>query len=80
MRSDQELVRTAQSWSIRDQDLIGQVTCREPYEWRDPTMEEWEFAPGAAGSNGSKPFHVRLCCQAWSMHTFRHILTACWEP
>ena len=59
--SDQELVRTAQSWSIRDQDLIGQVSCTQPYEWRDPTAAEWEFAPGAAGSNGSKPFHVRWC-------------------
>lgn len=61
--SDQELVQTAQGWSITEQDLIGQVTCAEPYEWRDPTAAEWEFYPGAGGSNGIKPFHVR--CGPW---------------
>jgi hypothetical protein len=32
------------SWTIVGKDLIKEVTCAEPYEWKDPTGEEWEFA------------------------------------
>ena len=36
-----------------------QVTCSEPYEWKDPTEGEWEFSPAVQSMNGDKPFHVR---------------------
>ena len=58
MCSDEELAQRARQWSIRDQDLIGDVSCTEPYEWQDPTEQEWEFSPDVMGSNGTKPYHV----------------------
>ena len=60
LRSDEELAQRARQWSIRDQDLIGEVSCTEPYEWHDPTGAEWEFSADLGGSNGTRPFHVRL--------------------
>ncbi len=48
----------AQSWSIVGKDLISEVTCSEPYEWKDPTGEEWEFNPKAMARAGKEPFHV----------------------
>jgi carbamoyl-phosphate synthase small subunit len=38
--------------------LHVQVTCSEPYEWKDPTEGEWEFSPAVHSLNGDKPFHV----------------------
>jgi carbamoyl-phosphate synthase small subunit len=55
---DAELVALTKSWSIVGKDLIKEVTCSEPYEWHDPTAEEWEFAAGAGGNGGEAPFHV----------------------
>ena len=40
------------------QDLISEVTCKEPYEWKDPTEEEWEFSPVVMSGNGAEPFKV----------------------
>ena len=56
--SDEDLAQRARQWSIQDQDLIGEVSCTEPYEWHDPTGTEWEFSHHLGGSNGTKPFHV----------------------
>jgi carbamoyl-phosphate synthase small subunit len=57
---DAELVAMTKSWSIVGKDLIKEVTCSEPYEWHDPTAQEWEFAPGVAreAAAGEPPFHV----------------------
>ena len=56
---DEELLRQTKEWSIVGKDLIREVTCAEPYEWKDPTGEEWEFSPEAqAALGGERPFHV----------------------
>jgi carbamoyl-phosphate synthase small subunit len=55
----EELVQQTKSWSILGKDLISEVTCREPYEWKDPTEDEWEFNPAAKNGKIEKPFHVR---------------------
>ena len=34
------------------------MTCKEPYEWKDPTEEEWEFSPVVMSGNGAEPFKV----------------------
>ena len=39
-------------------DLISEVTCSEPYEWKDPTGTEWEFNAKAQARAGKDPFHV----------------------
>lgn len=53
-----ELVEQARSWSILGKDLIREVSCTEPYEWADPTLEEWEFAPTVLDSDGAPRYHV----------------------
>ena len=35
-----------------------QVTCSEPYEWKDPTISEWEFSQKVRSLNGAEPLHV----------------------
>lgn len=42
-KSDEELVAMTKNWTIVGQDLLSVVSCKEPYEWKDPTEEEWEF-------------------------------------
>eukprot|EP00878_Enallax_costatus_P001809 GHUV01001967.1.p1 GENE.GHUV01001967.1~~GHUV01001967.1.p1 ORF type:complete len:464 (+),score=105.30 GHUV01001967.1:62-1453(+) len=42
-KSDEELVAMTKNWTIVGQDLLSVVSCKEPYEWKDPTDEEWEF-------------------------------------
>lgn len=42
--SDDELLEMAKSFDIEGKDLISTVTTAEPYEWKDSTDEEWEFA------------------------------------
>lgn len=37
---------------------LVQVTCSEPYEWTDPTIDEWEFSAAVKARAGSEPFHV----------------------
>ncbi|KAL4430872.1 hypothetical protein ABPG75_006128 [Micractinium tetrahymenae] len=56
--SDEELVARTKSWTIVGKDLIKEVTCTEPYEWADPTGEEWEFAEQAKSRNGAPPLRV----------------------
>jgi len=44
--SDAELVEKAKGYNIVGKDLISEVTCTEPYEWKD-TTGEWEFSAEA---------------------------------
>lgn len=56
-KSDEELVAMAKSWTIVGKDLLSVVSCKQPYEWRQGTNAEWEFAAKARHSDGH-PFHV----------------------
>ncbi|KAK9806878.1 hypothetical protein WJX72_005945 [[Myrmecia] bisecta] len=56
--SDEDLVQRTKNWTIVGKDLIAEVTCKEPYEWKDPTEDEWEFSKAAEARNGGEPFHV----------------------
>lgn len=59
--SDEELIERAQNWSIVGKDLISDISTTEPYEWKDPTVEEWEFSEVVKAQNGAtEPLHV--CC------------------
>lgn len=49
----------ANDWTILGKDLISEVTCKEPYEWKDLTDKEWEFSKAAQAQAAEKPFHVR---------------------
>ena len=49
-KTDEELVAMAKDWTIVGKDMISTVSCREPYEWTDPTGEEWEWAAAAKAS------------------------------
>ena len=62
----EELVQQTKSWSILGKDLISEVTCSEPYEWKDTTEHEWEFNPNVLARNGEQPFHVST---TFSKHT-----------
>lgn len=58
-KSDEELVAMTKNWTIVGQDLLSVVSCKEPYEWKDPTEEEWEFNEEAkAAAAASKQFKV----------------------
>jgi hypothetical protein len=46
------------NWTIVGQDLLSVVSCKEPYEWKDPTEEEWEFNEGAKTAAAGKKFKV----------------------
>jgi hypothetical protein len=35
------------------------VSCTEPYEWKDPTINEWEFSQQAIEAAQGKRFKVR---------------------
>ena len=59
--SDEELTKLANEWTILGKDLISEVTCKEPYEWKDLTDEEWEFSKAAQAQASEKPFHVKHC-------------------
>eukprot|EP01024_Parvocaulis_polyphysoides_P019880 TRINITY_DN19103_c1_g1_i1.p1 TRINITY_DN19103_c1_g1~~TRINITY_DN19103_c1_g1_i1.p1 ORF type:complete len:464 (+),score=47.87 TRINITY_DN19103_c1_g1_i1:97-1392(+) len=57
--SSKELIKQAQSWSIVGKDLLKEVSCTKPYEWKDPTLSEWEFSQTALnGNNQPNQFHV----------------------
>ena len=43
-KTDEELVELARGWNIVGQDLISGISIKEPYEWKDPTVEQWEFS------------------------------------
>jgi len=55
---DEQLVDMTKKWSIVGKDLIKEVTCTEPYVWKDSTGEEWEFSEGAKAANGGAPYSV----------------------
>lgn len=57
-KTDEELIDLAKSWSIVGKDLISDISINEPYEWKDPTVEEWEFSAAVKGRNGTEPLHV----------------------
>lgn len=54
--SDEKLIAMTKEWTIVGKDLIKEVTCKEPYEWKDPTGEEWEFAANV--KTGGQPYFV----------------------
>ena len=56
--SDADLIEQTKSWTIVGKDLIKEVTCTEPYEWKDTTGEEWEWVANATELSGGKPFNV----------------------
>ncbi len=43
-KSDEELLAMTRNWTIVGKDLLSVVSCTEPYEWKDPTLSEWEFS------------------------------------
>mmetsp|Transcript_28395 Transcript_28395/g.62406 ORF Transcript_28395/g.62406 Transcript_28395/m.62406 type:complete len:456 (+) Transcript_28395:140-1507(+) len=57
-KSDAELVQMAKSWTIVGKDLLSVVSCKEPYEWRQGTIAEWEFAPLVKSGGSGPQFHV----------------------
>lgn len=57
-KSDEELVKLANEWSIEGKDLISEVTCQEPYEWKELTAEEWEFSPAAIANARDSAYHI----------------------
>ena len=59
-KSDEELIKMAKGWNIVGQDLISGISITEPYEWKDPTVEEWEFSHAVKSRNGTEPLHVSL--------------------
>jgi hypothetical protein len=38
---------------------VPQVSCSEPYEWKDATADEWEFSQDATDAAAGKKFKVR---------------------
>ena len=56
-KTDAELVAMAKGWTIVGKDLLSVVSCKEPYEWRQGTNPEWEFAAKARGNTKSQ-YHV----------------------
>lgn len=64
-KSDAELVAQAKSWTIVGKDLLSVVSCTEPYEWRQSTLDEWEFAAKAKTSTGA-PLHVSVYEWQWA--------------
>jgi carbamoyl-phosphate synthase small subunit len=59
-KSDEELVSMTKNWTIVGKDLLSVVSCKEPYEWKDVTEEEWEFNEGAKTAAAGKKFKVRV--------------------
>lgn len=47
------------NWTIVGKDLLSVVSCTEPYEWKDPTISEWEFSEQAKQAAAGKRFKVR---------------------
>jgi carbamoyl-phosphate synthase small subunit len=44
-----------------DEDLVAEVTCREPYEWTDPVDEQWQLVPSPPAS-APRPHVVAYDC------------------
>ena len=73
--SNEELTKMANDWTILGKDLISEVTCKEPYEWKDLTDEEWEFSKAAQAQAAEKPFNVRVHA---SIYSKRMVLVVCY--
>lgn len=58
-KSDEELAAMTKNWTIVGKDLLSVVSCKEPYEWKDSTADEWEFNEGAKAAAAGKKFKVR---------------------
>jgi len=63
--TDAELAARAKGWTLAGKDLLSAVSCAEPYEWKDGTDAEWEFAPEALAAaakemnaGAGKPYSV----------------------
>jgi carbamoyl-phosphate synthase small subunit len=48
----------AKNWTIVGKDLLTVVSCKEPYEWKDPTISEWEFNQQALQAQQGQRFKV----------------------
>lgn len=57
--SDEDLLAMTKNWTIVGKDLIKEVTCSAPYEWKDPTDGEWEFSSAAKEGARATPYKVR---------------------
>jgi carbamoyl-phosphate synthase small subunit len=57
-KSDADLLAATKAWTIVGKDLISEVTCAEPYVWKDVTGDEWEFAAAVLARAGGKPYEV----------------------
>jgi hypothetical protein len=55
---------------------VLQVTCSEPYEWTDPTINEWEFSAAVKARAGSEPFHVSLSTVDKSLNNYCRLCSA----
>ena len=54
--SADELLQKARSWPGLDGvDLVREVTCQEPYNWRDGTEHEWTPVPAGGGAPALPP-------------------------
>eukprot|EP00879_Flechtneria_rotunda_P028948 GHRR01031190.1.p1 GENE.GHRR01031190.1~~GHRR01031190.1.p1 ORF type:complete len:312 (+),score=46.78 GHRR01031190.1:35-970(+) len=74
-KSNEELMNMAKNWTIVGKDLLSVVSCTEPYEWKDPTMSEWEFNEQAKQAAAGKRFRVSMACQAcFKKMTARHVV------
>ncbi|KAJ7553272.1 hypothetical protein O6H91_06G090500 [Diphasiastrum complanatum] len=56
-KTDEELLHMSRTWHIVGKDLITDVSCTEPYEWKDATSDDWEFSNKVNTSNDTK-LHV----------------------
>lgn len=56
-KTDEELIEMSKTWSIVGKDLITNVSCSEPYEWKDKTEGEWEFSETVPAADAEK-YHV----------------------
>ena len=66
----QELLKKTKEWSIVGMDLVSEVTCQQPYEWKDPTGEDWEYRLAMSDGTGSvshEPLHVSVAVGTFSV-------------
>ncbi len=54
-KSDDEILAMARTWSIVGKDLITDVSCRQPYEWKEKTGTDWEFSSSTIVASGQDP-------------------------
>ncbi|MCZ7574802.1 MAG: glutamine-hydrolyzing carbamoyl-phosphate synthase small subunit [Ardenticatenaceae bacterium] len=57
--TDEALVARAQAWpGLVGVDLVGEVTCAEPFHWEEPSDESWIATPPAPPALHGEAFHV----------------------